>query len=252
MKKTEQTAKGMTVHQVSRLSGISVRTLQYYDSIGLLKPSEYTEAGYRLYDGPALEKLQQILLLRELDFSLKDIKDILSSPNFDKNKALDQQIELLTLRKEHLENMIEHARRLKAAGGTNMDFKAFDTKKIDEYAKQAKEQWGKSPEYKEFEEKSKSWAEGEEKTFAADMAKLFEYFGRLKTEDAGSEEAQALVKKLQDYITEHFYNCTPRILKELGKMYAAGGDFTENIDGAGGEGTAAFVKKAIDIYCEKQ
>ena len=77
----------MTVKEVSELTGVSIRTLQYYDKIGLLKPAEYTESGYRLYDDIALEKLQQILLFRELEFPLKEIKDIISRPDFDRNKA---------------------------------------------------------------------------------------------------------------------------------------------------------------------
>ena len=79
----------MTVNEVSKLAGVSIRTLQYYDKIGLLKPAEYTESGYRLYDDTALERLQQILLFKELEFPLKDIKEIIMSPDFDKKKALD-------------------------------------------------------------------------------------------------------------------------------------------------------------------
>ena len=78
----------MTVSQVSELAGVSVRTLQYYDKIGLLEPSSVTEAGYRLYDDTALERLEQILLFRELEFPLKDIQAILDSPGFDREKAL--------------------------------------------------------------------------------------------------------------------------------------------------------------------
>ena len=90
------------VNEVSKLTGVSIRTLQYYDRIGLLHPAKYTEAGYRLYDDAALEILQQILLFRELEFPLKDIKEIISRPDFDRGKALGQQIELLKLKKEHL------------------------------------------------------------------------------------------------------------------------------------------------------
>ena len=93
----------MTVNEVSKLTGVSIRTLHYYDEIGLLHPSEITEAGYRLYDDTALERLQQILLFRELEFPLKEIKGVLDAPNFDRNRALEQQIELLTMKKEHLE-----------------------------------------------------------------------------------------------------------------------------------------------------
>ena len=126
----------MTVNEVSKLTGVSIRTLQYYDNIGLLKPAEYTESGYRLYDDTALETLQQILLFRELEFPLKEIKTIIGSSDFDKNKALNQQIELLTLKKEHLENLISFARGLKKKGANKMDFSAFDTAKLDEYAKE--------------------------------------------------------------------------------------------------------------------
>lgn len=77
----------MTVSEVSRLTGVSIRTLQYYDKIGLLHPSGHTEAGYRLYDDTALAALQQILLFREMEFPLKDIRQIMTQPGFDREKA---------------------------------------------------------------------------------------------------------------------------------------------------------------------
>ena len=112
------------VNEVSKLTGVSIRTLQYYDKIGLLHPANYTEAGYRLYDDAALETLQQILLFRELEFPLKDIKEIISSPDFDRRKALDQQIELLRLKKEHIENLIDLAREIKLSGVKKLTFDA--------------------------------------------------------------------------------------------------------------------------------
>ena len=240
-----------TVNEVSKLTGISVRTLHHYDEIGLLKPTEVTEAGYRLYDDTALERLQHVLLFKELQFPLKDIKTILDSPDFDKNKALEQQIELLTMKKEHLENLILFARGIKTLGVRDMDFSAFDTKKMDEYAAQAKENWGKTDAYKEFEEKSKDWTEETTGNIAKDMMRLFVEFGAMKDLDPDDEKVQVQVKKLQDYITKNFYNCTKQILSGLGRMYAAGGEFTENIDNAGGKGTAEFCHKAIEIYCAK-
>lgn len=241
----------MTVNEVSKLTGVSIRALHYYDEIGLLCPSEITEAGYRLYDDTALERLQQILLFRELEFPLKEIKGILDAPDFDRDKALQQQIELLTMKKEHLENLINFARGIKTLGVKHMDFSAFDTKKIDEYSKQAKEQWGKTDAYKEFEEKSKDWTEDTTKDIAGNMMKLFVVFGEMKDKNPADDEVQAQVKKLQVYITEHFYKCTNEILYSLGKMYSGGGEFTENIDKAGGAGTAEFTTKAIEIYCGK-
>ena len=133
-----------TVHEVSELSGVSIRTLQYYDRIGLLSPADRTEAGYRLYDNAALEKLQQILLFRELQFPLKEIMEIVNRTDFDRSKALEQQIELLRLKKEHIENLINLAEGIKALEVkevTREGFEAFDTRKIDEYAKQAKAAW---------------------------------------------------------------------------------------------------------------
>lgn len=131
-----------------------------------------------------------------------------------------------------------------------MDFSAFDTKKMDEYAAQAKEKWGKTEAYKEFEEKEKNWTEEKEKNLEVAVMTLFAEFGQMKDLDPADENVQAQVKKLQDYFTENFYNCTNQILSGLGRMYAGGGDFTENIDKVGGAGTAEFVHKAIEIYCK--
>ena len=239
-----------TVHEVSKLTGVSIRTLQYYDKIGLLHPAEYTESGYRLYDDTALEKLQQILLFRELQFPLKEIKRIIESPDFDRGKALEQQITLLTLKKEHLENLIDLARGLKTMGVIpQMDFSAFDTKKIDEYAAQARASWGTSPEYKEFEEKSQGRTAEDNDRLGRRMMAIFAEFGAIRNEDPAGDTAQALVKKLQDFITEHFYTCSDETLRGLGLMYAGGGDFTMNIDKHGGEGTAEFAHQAIEAHC---
>ena len=241
----------MTVHEVSRRTGVSVRTLQYYDNIGLLHPAEYTQAGYRLYDDAALEKLQQILLFRELEFPLKEIRKIIESPSFDRDKALEQQITLLTMKKEHLEALIHLAWNIRSKGEYYMDFSAFDTKKMEEYAAQAKAAWGETPAYHEFEEKSKGRTMNQQQDINTQMMGIFAEFGQLREGDPASEAAQNLVKKLQDFITAHFYTCTDEILASLGQMYAAGGEFTENIDKAGGAGTAEFSGKAIEIFTRR-
>lgn len=242
----------MTVHEVSKLAGVSIRTLQYYDKIGLLHPTGYTEAGYRLYDDTELERLQHILLFRELEFPLRDIKAILDSPDFDRSKALEQQIELLKLKKEHIQNMIDFALGVKMLGVKHMDFKAFDKSKLDEYSRQAKELYGNMPEYKEMEEKQKNRTEEDEKILADRFMLLFKEAGEMKDMDPASAEAQNLVKRIQDYITENMYTCSDKILRGLGMMYSGGGDFTKNIDAYGGEGTAVFVDQAIQIYCDKR
>ena len=106
----------MTVNEVSQLTGVSIRALHYYDQIGLLPAAGHTDSGYRLYDDAALERLQQILLFRELEFSLKDIQRILENSAFDRKMALEQQITLLTLKKQHLEALIALAEKLQKAG----------------------------------------------------------------------------------------------------------------------------------------
>ena len=241
-----------TVIEVSRLTGVSIRTLQYYDKIGLLKPSVRTEAGYRLYDDTALERLQQILLFRELEFPLAEIRDILDAPGFDRKKALDRQIDLLTLKKERLEKIIAFAREIRQKGEIIMDFNAFDNSKLEEYAKRAKESWGDTKEYAEYSEKSADRTAEENKGIADGLMSIFAEFGRLRGTPADGEEAQALVEKLKSYITEHYYNCGNEMLSSLGKMYAAEGEFKTNIDKAGGEGTAEFAARAIEIYCGRQ
>ena len=238
-----------TVHEVSALTGISIRTLQYYDQIGLLPPAKRTEAGYRLYDDAALERLQQILLFRSLEFPLKEIKAILASPRFDPRQALEDQIHLLELRKQHIENLITLAKGMKAMGMKHLNFTAFDMKKIDEYTKEAKARWGNTSEYKQFEEKDQGRTDADRQQLSDEMMGLFAELGKLRMGDPAAPEAQALVQRLQAFITEHFYTCTDSILLGLGRMYAGGGDMTENIDRAGGEGTGEFVFRAIKAYC---
>ena len=239
----------MTVHEVSKISGVSIRALHHYHNIGLLPATEVTEAGYRLYDDTALERLQHILLFKELEFSLKEIKGILDNPDFDRNRALEQQIHLLELRKEHLQNLIDLAWGIKMIGVKELSFEAFDTRKIDEYAAKAKASWGTTDAYKEYELKSAGRSKEEQQKINIEMMHIFAEFGRIKEQSPDGKEAVGLAKKLQDFITDHFYTCTNEILQGLGKMYAEGGDFTANIDKAGGEGTAEFANKAIQAYC---
>ena len=237
-----------TVHEVSRITGVSIRALQYYDQIGLLRPAERSESGYRLYDDSSLERLQQILLFRELEFPLQEIRRILDSPDFDRTRAMEQQITLLRMKQEHLQKLIELAENIKMKGGNPMDFTAFDRTKLEEYAEAAKKTWGDTQAYREYEEKARGRSDRDESAVAQGLMAIFRDFGALRGGDPASAEAQAQVAALQGYISANYYNCTPEILSGLGRMYAAGGEFTENIDRYGGEGTARFVNEAIQAY----
>lgn len=237
----------MNIGELSALTHVSIRTLRHYDEIGLLKPSHVTEAGYRQYDEAALERLYTIRLFRELEFSLADIQRIIDAPDFDPIDALDRQITLLTMRREHIDNLILLAKGMKLKGLNHMDFSAFDTRKIDDYAAQAKAAWSKTNTWKEFEARGKS-AEENQRSGEALMA-LIASFGQSRDIDPACAEAQAMVKQLQAFITDNFYTCTVPVLRSLADMYDGGGDFTRNIDKAGGPGTAAFLANAIRIYC---
>lgn len=239
-----------TVKEVSSLTGVSVRALHHYDAIGLLKPTRVTEAGYRLYDDTALRRLQTILLFRELQFPLKEIKEILDSPGFDPREALAQQIHLLELQRQHLDVLISHARKIQTTGVTLMDFSPFDRSELEEYAAQAKAKWGKTDAYKEFEQKTAGQTPAQMQDTGDALMEIIAEFGAIRHTSPASEEAQALVAKLQGFITEHYYTCTKQILRSLGQMYIAGDSMTENIDKAGGEGTAEFAHQAIEIYCK--
>ncbi len=126
----------------------------------------------------------------------------------------------------------------------------LDVGKFDAYAAQAKEVWGATQEYKEFEEKTAGRAPSELEAMGRQLMDVLAEFGTLKETNAASDPAvQAQVEKLQSFISEHFYTCTKEVLAGLGALYAACGEFTANIDGAGGDGTAAFVHEAIQAYC---
>lgn len=229
-----------TVKEISRLTGISVRTLHYYDKINLLKPTQITDAGYRLYDDTALKRLHSILLFRELQFPLKEIKAILDSPDFDTQTALKEQIKLLELQRNRLDEIIISAREILMKGADNMSFSAFDKTEIDKYANEAKRKWGHTDAYKEFEQRHSDSAD-----ISDELMQIFAEIGKIKHFSPDCEEAQNLIRKLQNFITENYYTCTDEILKGLGQMYISDERFKKDIDKAGGNGTAEFTAKII-------
>lgn len=239
-----------TVSEIAALAHVSVRTLRHYDAIGLLKPTQITEVGYRLYDNAALERLYLILLFRELEFPLKEIQAILDAPDFDRNRILEQQVELLQAKIVHLQNRIHLANGIKLMGVKYLEFDNWDPKKIDEYQAQAETLYGKSEVWQEYQQKIKRRSREQSQAVNGKVMDFFVELGKLRHLSPESPEVQAWVRKLQDFFTENFYTCTPQILKGLGEMYAGGGSMTENIDAAGGKGTGEFAKKAIDIYCK--
>lgn len=159
-----------TVKEMSQLSGISVRTLHYYDEIDLLTPSFIAENGYRYYDNEAFEKLQEILLFRELEFPLKEIKKIVGNVAHDKEAALKDQIRLLELKMKRLEKVIKHAKSLQQKGDNYMNFEVFDKSDLLAFQEEAKENWGQTAAYAEFEE---GYDASKNRVFAQEMQAIF-------------------------------------------------------------------------------
>lgn len=130
-----------------------------------------------------------------------------------------------------------------------MEFSAFDKKKMEEYARRAKESWGETKEYREFEEKSRGRTASEAEEAGRQLLEIVGAFGALKGLPVSAPAVTEQVRKLQSYITEHYYKCSDAVLEQLGMMYGAGGEFTENINAVGGPGAAEYAGKAIQAYC---
>jgi len=240
----------MQIKEFAELTGVSVRTLHYYDEIGLLRPAFVDRStGYRFYDEHSLLRMQEILFYRELDFSLKSIEEILSSPNYDKHKALKDQKHLLTLKKERLERLIA---AIDGAMKGEIMMKAFDNNEFETYKAEAKEKWSKTDAYKEHATRTGNYSSQKWNELAGEMDAIMAEFAMCmkKDETPDSPDVQNLVKKLQNHITDHYYQCTNEILAGLGQMYAADVRFQRNID-KHADGTAAFIRDAISVYCCK-
>ena len=238
----------MQIKEFAKFTGVSVRTLHYYDEIGLLTPAYVDRStGYRYYDEDSLLRMQQILFYRELDFSLKSIADLLSSPDYDKQQALKEQKQLLTLKKQRLERLI-CAIDAASKGENIMD--AFDNSEFEKYKAEAQEKWGKTDAYKEHAEKTRNYSKQNWNDLAAGMDQIMAEFSLCMKNGEAPESvpAQELVKQLQSHITQNYYNCTNQILAGLGQMYVADERFRNNID-RHADGTAAFICQAIEIYC---
>ena len=239
----------MQIKDFAAFTGVSVRTLHYYHEIGLLPPACVDRStGYRYYDEASLLRMQEILFYRELDFPLKRSEEILSSPHYDKQKALMDQKTLLTLKKERLERLIDAIDR--AAKGEPV-MHAFDSSKFEAYKAEAKEKWGSTDAYRQHEQKTKNYTKNQWNDLAAGMDEMMAAFARCMENGNAPDSAEAarLVKALQRHITENYYNCTDQILAGLGQMYVADDRFKNNID-RHGSGTAAFICDAIASYCK--
>lgn len=240
----------MKVKEVADLVGISVRTLHHYDEIGLLIPEETTGAGYRVYSDENIETLQQILFFKELGFPLKQIKNIMDRPSFDRQEALELQRNLLLEKRERLDQMIETIEKTiqHTKGERNMShqekFEGFDFSH-NPYEQEAREKWG-NPAVDQANEKVSEMTAFDQEKFNA----IFHNLAALRHLSPDSDEAQKgihvwyeFLNKLGSYSLEAF--------KGLGQMYVADDRFTKSLDQFG-EGLAVFMRDAMAIYAEKR
>ena len=242
----------MHIKEFADFTGVSVRTLHYYDKIDLLKPATIDpNNGYRYYDKNSAERMFEIIFLREMDFSLKSIKDILSSPDYNKKEAFKKQKELLLIKKKRLDRLIF---ALDKAEKGEFDMKSLNNNEYEiaknSYEKEIKEKWGHTDAYKQYQEKTAGYSEKKLDGVSEGLMAVFAEFAKVMSSGtkADSDEATILAEKLQAYITENFYTCTKEILSGLGEMYVVDERFRENIDKYGA-GTAEFARDAIKNYC---
>ncbi|MBE5799220.1 MAG: MerR family transcriptional regulator [Clostridiales bacterium] len=239
------------IGEMARRAGVSVRTLRHYDAIGLLAPTDVTQVGYRRYDEKALARLEQILYFRELGFALEEIAAMVNHPDYDAMDAMHRQRELLCMQRARLDAMI--ARLDEAIGGKGTPrLEVLDMSEIEkikkQYADEAKARWGGTDAYAQSEKRTDGYSKDDWQTAQEGMNTLMREFAVVRDLDAMDERVQALVARWQQYITDHFYDCTDEILAGLGQMYVCDERFRQNID-HNGEGTAACMSRAIAAYC---
>ena len=243
------------IKELADMVGISVRTLHHYDKIDLLKPNSIGDNGYRLYNDNDLERLQQILFFKELDFTLHEIKEILDSPNFDKEEALNIHKKLLIEKVIRLQKIIKNVdKTLKEMKGelkmsNEEKFIGFDMSNIEKYKEEAKNKYKDTDAYKESERKTSSYTKEEWNNINEGMNIIFKKIANLMDKSPKDSEVQTIVHEWRNYITNNFYNCNIEIFKGLGEMYINDERFKKNIDKFK-TGLADFISLAIEEYCK--
>ncbi len=237
----------MQINEVAKLVNISVRTLHYYDEIDLLKPKKINSSGYRIYDEENLKTLQQIMFLREMDFTLKDIKSILENEGFDYNEAFINHKNLLAKKRDRLNKLIKLLDKY-IEGENSMSFKEFDTSEIEkakkEYEAEVRDRWGSSKAYKQSKEKTSSYSKEHWQIIQNENKEIFNSFASLKEESPASKEAQDLVIRWKEFINKYYYECDNTMLESLAHLYISDERFKNNID-KHGKNTAQFISDAI-------
>ena len=242
----------MRINEVAKLTGVSARTLQYYDEIGLLIPEKLNN-GYRDYSDENLDKLQKILFYRFLKFKLNDIKELLDG-DIDSLKILEQQRELILKEKEKFEIILHNIEKtIKTYKGEQKmtieeKFNGFKKEDLNKYEDEAIEKYGKST-----IEESKKRQSGKEDIVAEKFNSVFRSMAEYRKNNINIEEkeVQLKVEELYNYMNKYAFDCSVEVFSYIGKGYYQNPEFKNNIDKFG-EGVAEYTSKAIDAYCRSR
>jgi DNA-binding transcriptional MerR regulator len=247
-----------TVNELAKLASVSVRTLHHYDAIGLLSPQRHPKNEYRLYDERDLLLLQQILFFRELEFSLDDIKKIVTSANFDIAQALKEHKTMIMIKKRRIDELLTTIDKTisKVTKLQNMEdkelYEGFSKEELDAWNKEAKERWGDTEQYKQSVGKYESLTKEQKLKMQADGDALMRDMTAAMGEDPASETVQALVQRHYDAL-RFFYEPNPTMYRNLADMYVGyQGDtryraYFEKYD----KKLPEFMRDAIHIYCDR-
>lgn len=245
-----------TVKQLARVAGVTVRSLHYYDEVGLLKPARIRKNGYRQYGQAELLKLQQILFFRELDFPLDDIKKMLDRPGFDMVAALRDHKGLINLKQKRLaalvrtiDKTIKHMTSEKKIKDEEL-YDAFKDDDVKEYQQEVKERWGNSEAYQQSMARVSKMTRAEMDKLKEDGKKFTQKLADSMDKDIASDEVQALVKEHYNGI-RFFYDCPLGMYRNLGRMYIADRRFAAYYERFR-PGLASFLKEAIEVFCDKK
>ena len=245
------------INEVSKLTGVSIRMLHHYDKIRLLEPSKRTDSNYRMYNDDDIARLYQILLFKELEFPLQEIKQILDDKDFNREEVLKAQRNLIFEKKKRLERILESIDdTIESLGGNVMskdNFKAFGYEEVkkhqERYKEETEKRYGKSDAYRESQGKTSKYSKNDWENIMQEAGAIYEELYKLMDKDPSDEKVQELIEKWRNHITTNFYNCTIEIFRCLALMYVGDERFTKNIDKYG-EGLAKFMSDAMNIYCD--
>ncbi len=246
-----------TVGEVAELANVTVRTLHHYDDVGLVRPSARTDAGYRLYDGDDLERLQTVLFYRELGFALEDIRAVLDDPDYDRGRALREQRELLAVEADRLERMIhaiDDAVRAHEEGTTMSDEAMFEVFGAEqrELQREAGRRWGDTDAWAQSRRRATGRTRGDWEEIRAEGRRIIEQIATVYRDGAApdSEAAMDAVEAHRQQITDRFYDCSHRMQVRLGEMYVADERFRATYEQLA-DGLAAWVRDAIRANAER-